>query len=437
MVFPPPDPPVVFKTSGTYWSEALDSQFYRCQWHRILLRGTLPRKTAIVISTYTSEIQQTLDQIKALPQTAWATNLTVNSMSPEYEALIFSGPGRYLWLRLTLAGNGGATPAIESIKLEFPRISLRRYLPAVFAEDPGGANFTDRFLSIFDTPLRGIERKIDDEASYFDPASAPAIPESSGGIDFLSWLASWIGVSLDRQSPVEQRRKALKQAGSIQCIRGTRLGLWKQLLLFLGMQAEAICCANDQPKETCVPKPLNCAPPAKKPCAWEPPPLILENYQLRRWLFLGSGRLGDDAVLWGRRIINRSQLGTNAQLGVSRLLTTPDPFHDPFLVYSHRFTVFVPASFGTSDQKKRGLINLLEAEKPAHTQYQIEYVAPRLRIGFQSMIGLDSVVGRYPSGFNLGNRLGKDSVLSGLPQQGGPSFEIGRKSRIGEESKLD
>jgi phage tail-like protein len=437
LVSPLPDPPVLFQTSGTYWSEGLDSQFYRCQWHRIVLHGELPRKTSIYVSTYTSEVQQPMEQIKGLPDDAWQTNLAVSDLSTEWEGLIFSGPGRYLWLRLELGGNGGATPRIESIRLEFPRASLRRYLPAVFAEDPGGANFTDRFLSIFDTTLRSIENKVDNGAAYFDPLSTPAVPVQPGGIDFLTWLASWIGVSLDRQWPVQQRRQVLKQAGCLQAIRGTRLGLWKQLLLLLGMQPEAVCCADSQPKKSCVPKPLNCTPVVKQPCAWEPPVLILENYQLRRWMLLGQGRLGDDAVLWGKRIMNRSQLSSNAQVGVTQLLTTPDPFHDPFLAYSHKFTVFVPASFGALEQKKRGLINLLEAEKPAHTQYQIEYVSPRLRIGFQSMIGLDSVIGRYPADFKLGQKLGKASVLSGSPGQGGPSFEIGRRSRIGQSSNLD
>jgi phage tail-like protein len=401
------------------------------------LRGQLPRKTAIYVSTYTSEVQQSIVQIKALPDGAWQTNMFVTDLAAEWESLIFSGPGRYLWLRLELSGNGSATPEIESIRVEFPRISLRRYLPAVFAEDPNGANFTDRFLSIFDNTLRSIEKKVDNEAAYFDPLSTPAVPTPATGVDFLNWLASWIGVSLDRQWPVEQRRQVLKQAGKGLCIRGTRLGLWKQLLLLLGMQPENICCRHSQPKKTCVPKPPNCAPVVKQPCAWEPPSLILENYQLRRWMFLGKGRLGDDAILWGKRIINRSQLSSNAHAGVSQLLTTPDPFHDPFLAYSHKFTVFVPASFGASDHKKRGLINLLEAEKPAHTQYQIEYVSPRLRIGFQSMIGLDSVIGRYPTGVHLGQKLGRDSVLSGPSIQGGPSFEIGRRSRIGPGNKLD
>jgi len=433
----PPDPPIMFSTTGTYLSEALDSQFYRCQWHRILLRGRLPLKTRIQVSTFTSELQQPLSQIQSLPSEAWQTNQTVTAISGEWESLIFSGPGRYLWLRLQLAGNGSATPAIENIRLEYPRISLRRYLPAVFAEDPGGTNFTDRFLSIFDTSLRSVERKIDNEAAYFDPLSAPAVANKTAGIDFLSWLASWVGVTLDRQMPIAQRRQILKQSGQFLSIRGTRFSLWKQLLLMLGMDADSVCCADDQPRTTCCPRPLNCAPPVKPVCNWEPPPLILEHYQLRRWLFLGEGRLGDASLLWGSRIVNRSQLGANAQAGVSQLLTTPDPFHDPFLKFSNQFTVFVPASTGKSDQRRRSLINLLEGEKPAHTQYQIEYVSPRMRIGFQSMIGLDAVVARYPSGFKVGQKLGQNSVIGGSHTQGGPSWTIGRSSLIGAGAKLD
>lgn len=433
----PPDPPVAFSTIGTFWSEPLDSEFYQCQWHRILLRGQFPPKTVVQISTYTSEVQQPLSQIQGLPPEAWQTNLDLTAAAGEWEALIFSGPGRFLWLRLQLAGSGSATPCIESIRLEYPRISLRRYLPAVFAEDPGGTNFADRFLSIFDTTLRSVEREIDNEAALFDPLSTPAAARKSASIDFLSWLASWVGVSLDRQMPIAQRRKILKQSGQFLCIRGTRIGLWKQLLLLLGMDPAGVCCPDDQPRTTCVAKPLNCAPVATQSCAWEPPPLILEHYQLRRWLFLGKGRLGDAAVLWGARIVNRSQLGENAQAGVSQLVTTPDPFRDPFLKYSNQFTVFVPASTGASDQKRRSLINLLEAEKPAHTKYQVEYVAPRLRIGFQSMIGLDAVVARYPSGFKLGQQLGQNSVLSGSSPRGGPYWAIGRSSRIGAGAKRD
>ena len=56
-----------------------------------------------------------------------------------------------------------------------------------------------------------------------------------------------------------------------------------------------------------------CPPDAGAAWTWDPPPLILEHYRLRRWFELGAGRLGDQAVLWGKRIVNRSQLGRAAR----------------------------------------------------------------------------------------------------------------------------
>lgn len=429
VAIPPRDPPIQFEAAGNFWSEPLDSSIYRCQWHRVLLHADVPAKTAVFVSTFTSEVELPFDQIQALPESAWKSNALITPMKGQWDGLVFSGPGRYLWLRLRLSGDGGATPAIYSARVEYPRFSLTRYLPPVFDEDPRGADFSSRFLSIFDTGFRGIESKIDTEARYFDPLSAPAGPGPKK--DFLTWLASWIGVSLDRNWNIQQRRQFLKLAGRLQTIRGTRFGLRQQLLILLGMRPEEVCCPCDRPKPACVPKPRNCASPPKG-CFWEPPPLILENYELRRWLSLGSGTLGNNAVLWGQRIVNRSRLGSNAQAGVTRLETTPDPLHDPFLVYAHKFTVFVPARFGAAEKSKRSLINLLESEKPAHTQYQVEYVAPRMRVGFQSMIGLDSVVGRYPAAFHLGEKLAGASVLSGSPiQPVGTAYEIGRDTRIG------
>ena len=47
---------------------------------------------------------------------------------------------------------------------------------------------------------------------------------------------------------------------------------------------------NDQPRDRCVPLPANCAPDKPAVSYWRPPPLILEHFKLRRWLFLGAGR---------------------------------------------------------------------------------------------------------------------------------------------------
>src|SRR5207247_461214 len=104
----------------------------------------------------------------------------------EWDCLIRSGAGRFLSLRVELQGSGAATPRISAMVVEFPRISLRRYLPAVFGQEPISADFTDRFLAIFDTTLRTIERAIDTQARLFDPLSAPATQGKSGTPDFLT-----------------------------------------------------------------------------------------------------------------------------------------------------------------------------------------------------------------------------------------------------------
>jgi phage tail-like protein len=312
---------------------------------------------------------------------------------------------------LDYAGGSTVTPCVGQIQIEFPRISLRRYLPGVFGEDPIGADFTDRLLAVFDTTMRSIESTIDNQAALFDPMSTPS-NDTPGGDDFLSWLASWVGITLDRQWPEAKRRTFLKLAPKLYNIRGTREGLRKLLLAYAGID--------------------------------QPVPLILEHFQLRRWLFVGAGRLGDQAVLWGRSIVNRSQLDDGAQAGCSQLITTQDPYRDPFHVYASKFTVFMPASLGQTAPQRKSLEQLLANESPAHTQYTIEYVQPRFRIGVQAMIGLDAVVGRYPSGATLGTAtLDRGTVLGGSPVGRGPdgqphpSMRIGSRSQIGSTTRLD
>ena len=369
-----------------------------------------------------------------MPEQQWDTRVVLmekpgqKKIAQQWDALIRSEPGRFMWLRLSLSGNGMATPLIEQMLIEYPRISLRRYLPAVYGAEPVSADFTDRLLALFDTSLRSIERQLDTQAGLFDPLSAPAEVNR----DFLSWIASWVGITSDRHWPEEKRRQFVKQASKFFAWRGTRYGLRHLLLLLLDMQPEQVACSGRASKKRCVPLPANCGPePALPP--WQAPPLILEHYQLRRWLFVGSSTLGDDAVLWGKRIVNRSQLDSNAQLGESQLIMTPDPWRDPFHVDAHKFTVFVPSRIKGMDATRRALENLLKTETPAHTAYHIEYVEPRFRVGVQATIGLDAVVARMPSGVRLDDAyLRHGTVLSAAPHaKGGPEMAVGKNVRIG------
>lgn len=425
-----------FLTSGTYLSSALDSKTYNCQWHRIVVDGDIPTGTRVRLETFCADEIYDADQIAGFAQ--WA-RLEVPSPPPGdrgagKECLVTSPPGRYLWLRITLLGNGSAAPTLRALVIEFPRITSLRYLPAVFAAEPTSADFTARFLSLFDATMSRIEHRIDTEARYFDPLSTPDHRVGDAPVDFLTWLASWVGLRFDRSWPVPKRRQFLKRFGAILDWRGTVRGIRDLLLLVLGWSEPRACCGAT-PRKLCGCPPLNCAPMPARPC-YEPPPLILEHFKLRRWLLLGTARLGAQAVLWGSRIANRSQLGVNAQVGRTQMTMVPDPLHDPFRFYANRYSVFVPACLGRNATARKSLENLLRSETPASVRWIVEYVEPRFRIGVQSMIGFDSVVGALPSGgVALGSaKLGDATLLTGAPA---PAMRVGKRGRIGTGARVN
>ena len=423
--------------------------------HRIV-----PENTSIEVQTTTAQIELSLDELQDPDYHGWQTQAVWNAhphaaaerslCQPkdtvettashdvgDWDCLVRSAPGRFAWLRLVLRGDGSATPGVHGIVVEYPRVSLRRYLPAVFGAEPVSADFTDRFLGISIPRCVQSNGNSTPKSRLFDPLSTPATRSGVDGIDFLTWLATWIGIALDRHWPEERRRRFLKSAPVFFGQRGTRKGLWGALLAYLGMEGPA-CCAKPERLQRCVPRPLNCQPEPSASCDWERPPLILEHYKLRRWLWVGKGRLGDDSMIWGRSIVNRSQLGANAQVGVTQLKTVPDPARDPFLEYAHRYTVFVPARVRSSPEERKGLENLLQAESPAHTLYDVRYVEPRFRVGVQAMLGYDSVIARIPQGVRLGDaELGQGTVLTGAPRtRKGPSMVVGANARIGTSTKL-
>lgn len=425
-----------FLTSGTYLSSALDSKTSRCQWHRILVDGDIPAGTRVRIETFCADEIYDADQLAGFAQ--WARRELppppLGDRGAAKECLVASPPGRYLWLRITLLGNGGATPVLRALVIEFPRITSLRYLPAVFAAEPTSADFSARFLALFDATLSGIERTLDTQAGFFDPRSSPSRRVGDAKVDFLTWLATWIGVRFDRSWSDAKRRQFLKRIGAILDWRGSVRGLREMLLLVLGWN-EPRACRDAAPRKVCGCRPLNCAPPPERPC-YQPPPLILEHFKLRRWLLLGHARLGAQAVLWGNRIANRSQLGVNAEVGHTQITMVPDPLHDPFRFYANRYSVFVPACVGRDPAARKSLENLLRSETPASVRWIVEYVEPRFRIGVQSMIGFDSVIGALPSsGVRLGGaKLGEATLLTGAPA---PAIRVGRRGRIGTGARVN
>ncbi len=399
------DASAAYETSGVFISDSLDSRIYNCQWHRVVLRGSLVSGTRVRVDTFTSESLRAIDEILALPDSRWATRQLDTSVGDgEWDCLVISPPGRYLWLRITLAGNGTATPSLASVRAFFPRASSLRFLPAVYTEEPVSREFLGRFLSIFDSVRATVSDRIADLESYFDPASAPAESGSPRAADFLSWLASWVGLALERHWPESKRRALLKNAHKLYELRGTPEGLRLHVELYTGRS-----------------------------------PRILEHFRLRRWTFLGESRLGDCSALFGAAIVQRLQLGVNDRIGQFRLTDTGDPLRDPFYVYAHKFTVVVPALRGEdAELQRRTLERIIEMAKPAHAQGDLQVTEGRLRIGIQSFVGVDTIISDYPRDVVEGERrLGFDAVLGQSEDEANPpAMRVGVRTRIGATTLL-
>ena len=126
-----------YEPEGFYWSEPLDSRLYRCQWHRVILRGTVPTGCSVRVRTYTAEVPLPFGAIQGLAADEWHTHQVARHVRGEWDCLVRGSGGRYLWLELRLGGNTRVTPCLESVDIEFPRISLRRCTPAATTRSRG------------------------------------------------------------------------------------------------------------------------------------------------------------------------------------------------------------------------------------------------------------------------------------------------------------
>jgi len=89
-----------------------------------------------------------------------------------------------------------------------------------------------RFLMLFESFWAPIEQQIDHLALYLDSRLTPA--------EFLPWLASWIDLVLDEAWPEHRRRQLLGAATDLYRKRGTCQGLREYLEIYTGGKATIV-----------------------------------------------------------------------------------------------------------------------------------------------------------------------------------------------------
>ena len=94
---------------------------------------------------------------------------------------------------------------------------LTDQLPRTMADD----DFTRRFVSIFEEVAGTVRSRIDQVPEVFDVGLAP--------LEFVRWMASWVGQSIDPSVPEDRQRSLAILIGPLFPKRGTRRGIEEML----------------------------------------------------------------------------------------------------------------------------------------------------------------------------------------------------------------
>lgn len=370
-----PQPPTLAK-DGDLVTLAIDSGIARCRWHRVRLDADLPIGTSLKLAVTSSEEKET-DPSSLHPTDAQEEARVV-------DFLIRQPPGRFLFLRLQLLGDGRATPVVRRIRLDFPRVTSLELLPAVYREDPRAEDFTERFLSLFDASIEDLDALI---------ARFPALLDGAGVDErVLPWLGSLLDVAFEPSWPVARRRAILAAIPRLYPLRGTVEGLKLAIQLVFDAQ-----------------------------------PAIQEIGLNRHFTGVSrSSRLGS-VRLFGRAR-SRFRVGRSA-LGAAPLVSFGDPTADPLREGAYRFRVLMPPGTASTAEARARLERLVESQKPAHTLATVVVGGRGFVLGVAPVaVGIDTAFGPLPAPVlgAAGNvRLGRASVLRAGRRGPRPGFTAG------------
>lgn len=223
-----------FAARAQLTTPALDSDVPDCTWHRLVIDGCVPAGCTLGIETRAGASHAALADAQFVAEPApmlrtggaelpWlldgpGAHTDTAAGRGAWELLFQRAQGRYLQIRLTLAGNELSTPRLVALRAWSPRFSYsRQYLPAVYREDESSADFLERFLANFEGTFTAIEDRIAAAAALFDVRSAPE--------DTLDWLAGWLGLVFDPALDGSRKRLLIRFAMPLYQYRGTTQGL--------------------------------------------------------------------------------------------------------------------------------------------------------------------------------------------------------------------
>jgi phage tail-like protein len=223
---------------------AFDGKEPGCVWHRLLMDGTIPSGTQVLVQSRAADSKDALAFMDWNPEPQPYLRFTgaelpyyqpaldcSSNKAGTWELLFQAAVGQYLQIQLTLTGNGRATPRLQALRVYYPRFSyLTHYMPTVYQDDPTSASFLDRYLANPEGFITALEERVQQVQELFDPRTVPA--------EYLDWLASWLGTSLDFTWTTQTRRFFLENAPRFFQSRGTPNGVIRMIRMALDQCAD-------------------------------------------------------------------------------------------------------------------------------------------------------------------------------------------------------
>jgi phage tail-like protein len=387
----------------------------RDQWHR--LRATVARLSQdahlqlFIYSTSGSDTPPTSTSPDVPPWSGQADDLSMRlttlhshgrwrSLPLDTTECLFPGaPSDRVWIGCELIGEGLTSPTLSQMRLDFDHETYLQFLPAIYRENSQSAGLLARFLTLFESLFVEVETEIREIARLFDPRSAPA--------EFLSWLAGWLALEVAEKWDEGRKREAIAKAFELYAKRGTVEGLRESLRFFAGVEAhieEPLAQANWWAL-----------------AADEEAPAEHKQTSLLGFTTMLVASEAQGAVVGATATLDQSHLITQEEFGA--------PLFDDL---AHRFSVQLYRGGAFGEETLDTVRALLDTEKPAHTDYHLCLIEPKFRIGFQSRIGIDTVVaGPVPP-----VRLAPATSIEGLVLGGEPAGRIGQRSSVGQTTRL-
>lgn len=395
----PTNTAALYEKQGQLLTLAIDSGEPRCRWHRVRIDADVPSGCTLGVNVSSSE--EALPVAQGVVDDGWsAFNAgiphpgdwqTVAENLPDY--LIDQPPGRYLFVRLRLTGDGFDTPRVRRIRFDFPRQTSLDMLPVVYRDNPRAEDFSERFLSLFDAFVEDVDSIITRFPALFD---TDGVPDA-----VLPWLGGFLDVAMDPAWDSERRRRILRAVPELYRKRGTVDGMRLAVQLVFDID-----------------------------------PVIQEMSMLRPWSSLNQARLSGGVRLFGRTHW-RFMLG-RSPLSQVPIRSYGNPDRDPFSATAHRFRVLVPA--GLDEITLTRLMHLVEAQKPAHTLSAVHRAGSGFVIGTGVYVGIDTIFTPLPAaaiGRDGNFRLGGGAVLQSGHKGRPARMQVGLGAAVGINSIME